>query len=188
MAPYKYCDKSEKTDPPPSGAKILLASARHLKKRRLTVGQRRPWGQGGVSVANGPGYMGLAANMWVPMGAQVPILSPNDHPDPSQGQQEGFAKTKIPKNFQVPSNNLNTAISGLSGGPWPGLHGPSGHCVGPHGCSKPYCHQMTTQTNPGGIEGFWKKPNFQKFRCITSANTSNLGFRGQFWGAMATWA
>ena len=37
-------------------------------------------------------YMGLAATMWVPNGAQVPVLSPNDHPNPSQGQQEGFGK------------------------------------------------------------------------------------------------
>ena len=33
----------------------------------------------------GSGYMGLAATTWVPMGAQVPILSLNHHPNPSQG-------------------------------------------------------------------------------------------------------
>ena len=37
--------------------------------------------------------MGLAATIWVPVGAQVPVLPPNDHPNPSQGQQKGFGKS-----------------------------------------------------------------------------------------------
>ena len=37
------------------------------------------------AAAHGTGYIGLAATTWVPMGAQVPTLSPNDHPNPSQG-------------------------------------------------------------------------------------------------------
>ena len=45
------------------------------------------------------GYMGPAATAWVPMGAQVPVLSPNDHP--SQGQQKGFGKWGILKNFMA---------------------------------------------------------------------------------------
>ena len=43
--------------------------------------------------AHGSGYMGHAATTWVPMGAQVPILPPNDHPNPSQGRQKGFGKS-----------------------------------------------------------------------------------------------
>ena len=35
--------------------------------------------------------------MWVPMGAQVPVLSPNDHPNPSQGQQKICEKIQILK-------------------------------------------------------------------------------------------
>ena len=34
-------------------------------------------------VAHGLVQMDLVATMWVPMGAQVPLLSPNDHPNPS---------------------------------------------------------------------------------------------------------
>ena len=40
----------------------------------------------GLLGAHGPGYMGPAATMWVPMGAQVPVLSPNNHLNPSQGR------------------------------------------------------------------------------------------------------
>ena len=41
---------------------------------------------------HGSGYMGLAATMWVSMGDQVPVLSLNHHPNPSQGRQKGFGK------------------------------------------------------------------------------------------------
>ena len=34
---------------------------------------------------HGSGYMGLAATTWIPMGARVPVLSPNDRPNPSHG-------------------------------------------------------------------------------------------------------
>ena len=42
--------------------------------------QQQFWG---FRRANGTGYIGLAATMWVPMGAQIPLLSPNYHPNPS---------------------------------------------------------------------------------------------------------
>ena len=38
--------------------------------------------------AHGLGYMGLAATAGVPLGAQLPTLSPNDHPNPSKGRQK----------------------------------------------------------------------------------------------------
>ena len=41
---------------------------------------------------HGKGYMGLPATIWVPMGAQVAVLSPNDHPSPSQRRQKDFEK------------------------------------------------------------------------------------------------
>ena len=33
--------------------------------------------------AHGTGNRGLTATKWVPIGAQLPVLSPNDHPNPS---------------------------------------------------------------------------------------------------------
>ena len=58
------------------------------------------WGRGISSGsrfwrAHGTGYIGLAATTWVPLGAQVPVLSPNHHPNPSQGRQKGFGKRRI---------------------------------------------------------------------------------------------
>ena len=75
---------------------------------------------------HGPGYMGLVATTWAPMRAQVPILSPNDHPSPSKGRQKGFGKCRILKFFQVPLNSLTRANQHenskvLAGkGPWGG--------------------------------------------------------------------
>ena len=37
-----------------------------------------------------PGLHGPSGHYEVPIGAQVPVLSPNDHPNPSQGRQKGF--------------------------------------------------------------------------------------------------
>ena len=54
------------------------------------------WGFRG---AHGPGYMGLAATMWVPMGAQVPALSPNDHANPTLERKKGFRKAKRVSNI-----------------------------------------------------------------------------------------
>ena len=48
------------------------------------------------------GYMVLAATTWVPVGARVPILSPNDHLNPSQRGQKVFRKSQFFENFQVP--------------------------------------------------------------------------------------
>ena len=45
--------------------------------------------------AHGSGYMALAATAWVPMGAQLPVVSPNDHPNPSQWRPEGPGKSQI---------------------------------------------------------------------------------------------
>ena len=41
--------------------------------------------------------MGLAATAWVPMGAQLPVVSPNDHPNPSQWRPKGPGKSQILK-------------------------------------------------------------------------------------------
>ena len=65
------------------------------------------------------GYIGLAATTWVPMGAQVPVLSPNDHPNQSWGQRKVVMKKRISKNLNVPLNTLSgvkTAKSSLARG------------------------------------------------------------------------
>ena len=56
--------------------------------------------------------MGLAATTWVPMGARVPVLSPNDHPNPSDGQQKDFRKNQILENCQVPLKSLKNSNFG----------------------------------------------------------------------------
>ena len=66
--------------------------------------------------------MGPVATTWVPMGAQVPVLSPNDHANQSWGQEKGFRK----KNrtlifFQVSLNNLHNSKFGAFF--WGGGHG-----------------------------------------------------------------
>ena len=40
------------------------------------------------------------------MGAQVPVLSLNHHPNPSQGRQKGFRKSPISEILQVSLNSL----------------------------------------------------------------------------------
>ena len=54
---------------------------------------------------------------WFPKGAPVPVLSPNDHPKPSQRQQKGFGKSQIFNNFQEPQKGLKKSNSGAFGGP-----------------------------------------------------------------------
>ena len=48
-------------------------------------------------------------------------------------QTKGFWKQSNFENFQLPLNSQNNSTFwGLLRGPWLGLHGPSGHYVGPH--------------------------------------------------------
>ena len=77
----------------------------------------------GFRRAQGTGYIGLPAPTWVPMGAQVPVLSPYDHPNPSQGQRKVLMKNRIAKNFHVPLNSLSSAKTGqvlIGKGPYGG--------------------------------------------------------------------
>ena len=55
---------------------------------------------------HGSGYMGLAATAWVPLGAQVPVLSLDHHPHPFQGRQKGFRESRILEILQVSLNSL----------------------------------------------------------------------------------
>ena len=73
----------------------------HVQRpRRPLLKQQQFWGFWG---AHGLGNMGLAATTWVPMGAEVPLLSPNDHPNPSQGLHTGFGKVEFSNTFVVPN-------------------------------------------------------------------------------------
>ena len=65
----------------------------------------------GFQGTHGPGYMGLAATTWVPMGAHARVLPPNDHPNPSQGRQKGLGKSRMFENFQPMQASLKMAKS-----------------------------------------------------------------------------
>ena len=122
--------------------------------------------------------MGLAATTWVPMGAQVPVLSLNHHPNPSQGRQKGFRKRQISEILQVSLNSLHNGNFGALGGPWFGLYGLGGHYVGSHGCSST---RIVTKSSPkpiiGATGGFPKKSNFGNLASVTKQPTQQ-----QFWG------
>ena len=107
--------------------------------------------------------MGLAATTRVPMGAQVPVLSLNHHPNPSQGRQKGFRKRRISEILQVSLNSLHNGNFGAFGGPWLGLYGLGSHYVGPRGCSSTcIVTKSSPKPIPGATEGFPKKANFWK--------------------------
>ena len=50
------------------------------------------------------------------MGAQVPVLSLNDHPNPSQGREKGFEKVRILKILWVSLQSLHNSNFGALGG------------------------------------------------------------------------
>ena len=56
----------------------------------------------------------------------------------------------------------------ILGGAWLGLYGPSGHCVGPHGCSSTrIVTKLVPKLIPGATEGFPKKSNFGNLAGVT---------------------
>ena len=69
---------------------------------------------------------------------------------------------------QRPLNHLQTAILKLLGGSWLALDGPSGHYMGPHGCSST---RIVTKSSPkpilGATEGFHETSNFKKLSRTT---------------------
>ena len=69
----------------------------------------------GFSEANSPGYVGLAATTWAPMGARAPVSSPNDHPNTSQRRQKVFGKVNFSKTLQPTHANMKTAKSSPAG-------------------------------------------------------------------------
>ena len=126
--------------------------------------QRQFRGFGG---AHGSGYMGLAAITWVPMGAQVPVLSLNHHPNPSQGRQKGFRKSRILEILQVSLNSLSgmkTAV--LTGkGPYGGgrLGVPGVGTWDPrHGLGGPYTRRKFFRTQ---VQIHTQRPQYAKKFC-----------------------
>ena len=93
---------------------------------------------------------------------------------------------------QMPLNHLQTAILKLLGGPWLGLHGPSGHYVGPPWCSSTrVVTKLSPKPNPRATDGFRKKANFGSVAGVTKQPTQRQfrGFGGGGGGmAQATWA
>ena len=74
-----------------------------------------------LQTAHGPSHKGLAATVWIPMGARVPILSPNDDPNPSHNPQNGFGKNQ---NFEDREGNQPVCHLGKGGQEEPrGGHG-----------------------------------------------------------------
>ena len=78
------------------------------KVEHLAIVTKRPTQQQfwGFWAGHGSGYLGLAAITWVPRGAQAPVLSLNRHPNPSQGRQKGFGKSRILEILRVPLKSL----------------------------------------------------------------------------------
>ena len=106
--------------------------------------------------------MGVAATKWVLMRAQVPVLSPNDHPNPSQ------EKSQIFENFQVPLDSLNKQqqFQGVRGGHCLGYMGLVGTQWVPWVLKYPYCQQMITQAHPTGDQWVSEKGKISKvFKC-----------------------
>ena len=80
ICPLLSCE-SGKLQFPPSQCSLCT---HQVPLNRLQTAILRLLGGGGGG-GHGSGYTGLAASMWVAMDAQVPALSPNDHPNQSQG-------------------------------------------------------------------------------------------------------
>ena len=94
---YWLLVKIENSDEEPCSCCIAIQLANGIN---LPLSQQKPKPHLSDSSSNfgalgghGLGDMGPAAITWVPMGAQAPVWSPNDHPNPSQGQQKGLGKS-----------------------------------------------------------------------------------------------
>ena len=123
----------------------------------------------GFLECHGSGYMGLAATMWVPVGAQVPALSLNHHPNPSQGRQKGFQKSRISEILQVSLNSLHNGNFGaFGGGHGSGYMGLAATTWVPMGAQVPAL-SLNHHPNPsqGRQKGFRKSPNFGNLAGVT---------------------
>ena len=124
--------------------------------------------------AHGSGQMGPMAATWVPVGAHVPVLSPNDHPNPSQEQQKGFGESGNVKNFQVSLKILRNSNFGAFGGPWHGLQrGLAATAWGSMGAQVPVL-SPNDHPNPsqGQRKGFMKNPISKNFHVPLNSQSS----------------
>ena len=71
---------------PPPPFSVGTRSVR-IQDQALLLG---PSGRPAWAEPHGLGYVGLAATTWVPMGSRVPVLSPNDHPNPFRGRRNKY--------------------------------------------------------------------------------------------------
>ena len=112
------------------------------------------WGFRG---AHGPGYMGLAAAMRVPMGTRVPVLSPNDGICPPQCQQNDAFRPCAPL-----VGTTGRAQVLLHGSPWVFMHSS--------------CQQMITQGSAGVVGGHPEIVIFQPTHAgLKTAKSSPVG-------------
>ena len=119
------------------------------------------------------GYKGRAATTRVPMGARVPVLSPNDDPN----QQEISEKVKILKHSQVPLKSPQTAISGVPNN-IPATNTQQGQCVFHRNPPAPsQVIRMHKHTGQGGtlVRGLfrWRKFRAGKISPACTSQTSN---------------
>ena len=91
-------------------------------------------------------------------GGGVPILSPDDHPNPSQGQEKGFGKKLSFNKFQVPPNSPKNSSVRASGGPM--TRAPRQIRGSPWVLEYTYCHQMITENHPRGTRKVPEKVKF----------------------------
>ena len=106
----------------------------HLSQLASQIATRPPeWGAGAkltpaLKRGAGANWTARSQNQG-PMGAQVPVLSPNDHQNQTQGQLKGFRKSNFEKfsgATKQPNQQQNSAFLGAHGV----LHGPSSYYVG----------------------------------------------------------
>ena len=109
----------------------------------------------------------MARATWVPMGAQIHVLSPNDHPYPYRGRNS-FGKSSIFKIFQVLLDNLNNGNFRLLGNQWPGQHRPSRKGVS-LGVQEPVLSQYNSHRHPSqGRQKGLGKTRSPKFYCLSA--------------------
>ena len=138
--------------------------------KSMHSGSHRPTKFRSFRGGHGLGYMGQVATTRVPKEASVPVLSSNNHPNPSQRRQEGFGNNRILEDFQVPLNKRNNSNFKAFGGGGGGMARASWQPlrVSLWVLEDVYCHQMITQMHPWGQQkGFGGKSNFRSFSTAT---------------------
>ena len=116
----------------------------------------------GFQGPRGPAHVRVAATTWVPMRAGVPLLSPNDHPNP------GFEKSQFFENFRVLLNSARQQFQGVWAAHGPGHMGLAATMWVPMGARVPIL-----SPNDEPMKGFSKSLNFRTFPSATEQQTKN---------------